>query len=69
MLDASGRLLIPKRLLDFAGVKDEVLLAGRDGKIDVWSPAQYEKFDELLPDLGSLTKRILGGDIRLLDEE
>lgn len=69
VLDASGRLLIPKRLLDYAKAKKEVLLAGRDGKIDVWSPALYGKFKEGMSDLESLTEKILGGEIRYPDEE
>jgi MraZ protein len=69
VLDASSRLLVPKRLLDYAQAKKEVLLAGRDGKIDVWSPALYRKFKEGVTELESLTEKILGGDIKDLDEE
>jgi MraZ protein len=69
VLDASGRLLIPKRLLDRIQAKKEVLLHGRDGKIDVWAPALYGKFKEGVTELESLTEKILGGDIKDLDEE
>ena len=69
VLDASSRLLIPKRLLDHAGADHEVLLEGRDGKIDVWSPEGYAKFREGVSDLETLTQKILGGEIRYLDEE
>ena len=69
VLDASSRLLIPKRLLDHARARNEVLLEGRDGKIDVWSPGLYAKFREGVSDLEKLTEKILGGEIRYLDEE
>jgi MraZ protein len=69
VLDASSRLLIPKRLLDYTKATEEVLLEGRDGKIDVWSPALYGKFKEGKSELESLTEKILGGEIRYLDEE
>ena len=69
VLDASSRLLIPKRLLEHAQAKKEVLLAGREGKIDVWSPALYRKFKEGKSDLEALTEKILGGEINDLDEE
>ncbi len=68
-LDANNRLLIPKRLLDHAKATKEILLKGRDGKIDVWSPENYVKFKEGISELESLTEKILGGDIRYLDEE
>jgi MraZ protein len=69
VLDANSRLLIPKRLLGHAGAKKEVLLEGREGKIDVWSPERYAKFKEGVSDLETLAEKILGGDIRYLDEE
>ena len=60
VLDANSRLLIPKRLLDYAKANEEVLLEGRDGKIDVWSPVLYGKFKEGKSELESLTEKILG---------
>jgi MraZ protein len=69
VLDASSRLLIPKRLLEYARANKEVLLEGRDGKIDIWSPERYQKFKEGISDLEMLTEKILGGEIRYLDEE
>ena len=68
-LDANNRLLIPKRLLDHAGAKNEVLLEGREGKVDIWSPERYVKFKEGVADLETLAEKILGGDLRYLDEE
>lgn len=47
MLDSSNRILIPRRLLDAVGIKKEVILAGQDSKIELWSK---EAYDELLED-------------------
>ncbi|MCK4852963.1 MAG: division/cell wall cluster transcriptional repressor MraZ [Bacteroidales bacterium] len=69
VLDASNRLLIPKRLLEYAKAKKEVLLAGQDGKIEVWSPMLYGKFRENVTELESLAEKILGGTINDLGEE
>jgi MraZ protein len=39
--DPTGRLLIPRRLLSQVVIKDEALLSGSIGKIDIWSPTLY----------------------------
>ena len=35
-LDGSGRILLPKRLLDFAGIEKDVTLAAYANKIEIW---------------------------------
>ena len=42
-LDASGRLLIPKRYLKMAGIDQEVRFIGLGDTIEVWSAASVEK--------------------------
>lgn len=42
-LDASGRILLPKKLLAYAEVEREVVIAGLGDKMVVWSEAVYEK--------------------------
>jgi MraZ protein len=42
-LDASGRLLIPKRLLEYAGIEGEIVVTGFMNKMEVWASAEYEK--------------------------
>lgn len=44
-LDNTNRLLIPKRLLDEAGIEKEAVLAGQDSKIEVWSKERYMQID------------------------
>jgi MraZ protein len=46
-LDAAGRLLLPKRLCEYAGVDKEIILSAWSNKIEVWSK---EKFEALMND-------------------
>lgn len=64
ILDANNRLLIPKRLTDWAGiVTGEVVLAGQDGRIEVWDKVRYEAVDVKEDDFAALAEKILGGPL------
>jgi len=41
--DSSGRILIPSRLLKQADIKSDAVLAGDEGRIEIWSPELYAK--------------------------
>ena len=58
-LDATNRLLIPKRLLDEAGIAKEAVLAGQDGKIEVWAKDAYDRID-VGDDFAGLAEKIMG---------
>ncbi len=60
MLDGNNRLLIPKRLLDQAEIGAEAILAGQDGKIEIWNREFYEKVVDDADDFASLAEKILG---------
>ena len=62
-LDANNRMLIPKRLLDYAGIDNEVVLAGQSGKIEIWSAGQYGQVSEIGDDFAAMAEKILGGSI------
>ncbi|OQY03949.1 MAG: hypothetical protein B6I20_03925 [Bacteroidetes bacterium 4572_117] len=60
-LDASNRLLLPKRLLGLAGIVKEVYLSGQDKKIEIWAKEMYE-MDAIEEDkFANLAENILGG--------
>jgi len=59
-LDSSGRLLLPKRLLDMIGVVRDVVLAGMDGKVEVWAKEKYEGIRLESVQFASLAEKILG---------
>lgn len=58
-LDATNRFLIPKRLLDEAGIDKDVVLAGQDAKIEIWAKESYEKLGSEA-DFASLAEKIMG---------
>ncbi len=60
-LDASNRMLLPKRLLDHAGIGDEVVLAGQAGRIELWASNAYPGVSTADDDFASMAEKILGG--------
>ncbi len=62
-LDANNRMLIPRRLLDFAGIGDEVVMAGQSGKIEIWASDRYTGVSEADEDFAAMAEKILGGAI------
>lgn len=60
-LDNMGRFLIPKRLLDYAGITKDAIVVGLGNRLELWEPARYEK--SLISDpkeLAGLLKATLG---------
>ena len=41
LLDGSGRLLFPKRLLEQVGITKNIVMAGRDMTIEIWDEQKY----------------------------
>ncbi|MCF8346081.1 MAG: division/cell wall cluster transcriptional repressor MraZ [Bacteroidales bacterium] len=60
-LDASNRMLVPKRLLEHAGITDEVVLAGQSGRIELWAGAAYTGVSAADDEFASMAEKILGG--------
>ena len=61
LLDASNRMLIPRRLLDYASIEKEAVLAGQYGRIEIWGDRQYTEVTEEMADYAALAEKILGG--------
>lgn len=60
-LDASGRLLIPKDLCQFAGIKKQLVLSSAINIIEIWDKDAYEKtIDDTAIDFASLTEEVMG---------
>jgi MraZ protein len=62
-LDSNNRLLVPKRLLDLIGAERDVVLAGQDGRIEIWAAEAYDKLDMTPEDFASLAEKLMGGVI------
>jgi len=67
ILDASNRMLIPKRLADFAGFGKEVILAGQYGKIEIWASEKYDEISRPREDFESMAEKFLGSALNDLE--
>lgn len=66
-MDNAGRVLIPKTLMEYAGLSKEAILFAEGGKIEIWDKSKYRKFFETAkPDeAGDLANKLLGGDLNI----
>jgi MraZ protein len=62
-LDNNNRMLIPKRLLDLIGAERDVVLAGQDGRIEIWAADIYEKIEMPADDFANLAEKLMGGSV------
>lgn len=62
-LDSNSRLLIPRRLVDYAKIDKEVVLAGQNGKVEIWSKDLYEQQFAENVDFAAMAEEVLGGDL------
>jgi MraZ protein len=62
-LDASNRLLVPKKLVELAGIDREVVLAGQDGRIEIWASDRYDAIEMPAGDFADLAEKLLGGSL------
>jgi len=42
--DTQSRLLVPKKLIDFAEIEKDVIILGMNKYIEVWNPKLYEEY-------------------------
>mgnify|MGYP001575555506 CR=1 FL=1 len=62
-LDVSGRLLIPKDLVSFAGISKEIVVTSAVNIIEIWDKDQYEKaIDDAANDFADLAQDVMGQD-------
>ena len=62
-LDSNNRMLIPKRLLDLIGAERDVVLAGQDGRIEIWAAEKYEKTELPADEFANLAEKLMGGNV------
>ena len=61
MLDNNNRMLVPRRLMDLIGAGRDVVLAGQDGRIEIWPASVYETIGMPSEDFADLAEKLLGG--------
>ena len=60
-VDGSGRFLIPKDLLSFAGLEKQIVLSSSVNMIEIWDKNKYESsVAESLKDFGDLAEEVMG---------
>lgn len=60
-LDITGRLLISKDLLDFSGIKKDIVMASAVNMIEIWDKDAYEKLvNNSNVDFGALAEEVMG---------
>jgi MraZ protein len=61
ILDNSGRLLLPKNLLEWAKIEKDVILFAHTNMIEVWNKATYDSFLSNEPqDFAELAEQVMG---------
>jgi len=67
-LDASGRLLIPKDLIAFAGISKNIVLSAAVNIIEIWDKNKYEiAISDATVDFANLAEDVMGDSTRLED--
>lgn len=60
-LDAAGRLLLPKQLIDYGGIEREIVLFAYGNRIEIWASNEYETMLSNEPeDFSSLAEEVMG---------
>tara|TARA_B100000963_G_C22570492_1_gene645828 strand:- start:921 stop:1334 length:414 start_codon:yes stop_codon:yes gene_type:complete len=62
-LDASGRILIPKELIVFAGITKDLMLTSAVNIVEIWDKNKYEKaINDAASDFAVLAEEVMGQD-------
>ena len=67
--DSSDRILLTKKLLEYAGIKKEVILTAFADRIEIWDPQRYEETNIDPEDFSDLAQQVMGGINLNQDEE
>ena len=60
-LDATGRILIPKDLFEFAGIKKQVVMSSSVNIIEIWDKDRYEEaINDASDDFADLAEEVMG---------
>lgn len=60
-VDGSGRILLPKALMIYAGIDKDAILFAFSNKIEIWSKQEYDKFMATGgDDFAALAEKVMG---------
>ena len=61
IIDKNNRFLIPKRLIEYAGLSKELILLGYNNQIEIWDKAAYDAAMDIDPeDYAQLANKVMG---------
>jgi len=62
--DSANRILIPKNLMDYAGLEKDIVLVSAVNKLEIWDKTKYQQFFETFsPEaFSNLAKDVMAGD-------
>ena len=61
LLDSAGRVLLPKSLLEYAGINADVVLSCQFNKIEVWAKDAYDaQLDDEPENFANLAEEVMG---------
>ena len=58
--DSEGRIILPSRLADHAGIKDRAIFVGRGTRFQIWAPEEHAK--QQLKEVTALRVSLSGGE-------
>ena len=62
-MDASGRLLVSKDLIVFAGISKDIVVSSVGSIMEIWDKDNYEKaIDDAVGDFADLAEEVMGQD-------
>ena len=60
-IDGQNRILLPKRLVQYAGLQKEVVLLGYFNRIEIWSSQYFDDFMDIDPEeFAELANKVMG---------
>ncbi|MEZ4778505.1 MAG: division/cell wall cluster transcriptional repressor MraZ [Flavobacteriaceae bacterium] len=61
-LDATGRLNIPRDLMDFAGIDKDIVVSSAISIVEIWDATKYEKaINDATTNFADLAEEVMGG--------
>jgi len=67
-LDTTGRLLLPKDLMAFAGITKDIVISSAINIVEIWDKDKYEQaIDDAANDFADLAEEVMGGENDVVD--
>lgn len=60
-IDAANRILLPKPIMDYAGISKDIILFAYGQRIEIWAKEEYDQMMQQEPeDFSSLAEEVMG---------